>query len=206
MTGLDHLVLATPDLPESVATVTRLLGVAPVPGGRHVGRGTRNFLLGLGDGAYLELIGPDDDQPAPAFPRPFGIDGLTESRLLTWAARVNDIGGAVAEARAAGYDPGDASEMSRDTPDGQVLRWRLTLSRDGSHTGVIPFLIDWGATAHPSVSLPQVNLRAFEVTHPNPAAISTQLRALSIDLTVRPGLRPALIATLDGPSGALTLL
>ncbi|MFD6156376.1 VOC family protein [Nocardia sp. NPDC060256] len=160
MSELDHLVLATPDLPDAVATVTRLLGVAPVPGGRHGGRGTRNFLLGLGDGGYLEIIGPDDDQPAPALPRPFGVDGLAEPRLVTWAARVPDIDAAVTEARATGYDPGEASGMSRETPDGQVLRWRLTLAHD--HTGVVPFLIDWGATAHPSESLPQVTLRAFE--------------------------------------------
>ncbi|MFI6996208.1 VOC family protein [Nocardia sp. NPDC050175] len=204
MSRLDHLVLATPDLPDAVATVTRLLGVAPVPGGRHGGRGTRNFLLGLGDGGYLEIIGPDDDQPAPTLPRPFGVDALTESRLVTWAARVAGIDEAVAEARAAGYDPGDASEMSRETPDGQVLRWRLTLSPN--HTGVVPFLIDWGATTHPSESLPQVTLRAFEAVHPDPVETSARLRALSADLTVRPGLRPGLIATLDGPSGSLTLL
>ncbi|MEU7141721.1 VOC family protein [Nocardia sp. NPDC046473] len=204
MSRLDHLVLATPELADAVATVTRLLGVAPVPGGRHSGRGTRNFLLGLGDGGYLEIIGPDDDQPAPALPRPFGVDGLTESRLVTWAARVTDIDAAVAEARAAGYDPGPASDMSRETPDGQVLRWRLTLP--GEHTGVIPFLIDWGATAHPAESLPQVTLRAFEAVHPDPVQTSARLRALSADLTVRPGLRPGLIATLDGPNGSLTLL
>ncbi|MFB8280493.1 VOC family protein [Nocardia colli] len=206
MSGLDHLVLATPDLPDAVATVTRLLGVAPVPGGRHVGRGTRNFLLGLGDGGYLELIGPDDDQPVPALPRPFGLDGLTEPRLVTWAAQVTDIDGAVAAARAAGYDPGDPAEMSRATPDGQVLNWRLTLSNDGSHTGVVPFLIEWGSTTHPSVNLPQVTLRSLEVTHPDPTTISARLRALSVDIAVQPGLRPALIATLDGPAGTLTLL
>ncbi|WP_433664322.1 VOC family protein [Nocardia sp. CA-128927] len=203
MNRLDHLVLATPDLPDAVATVTRLLGVAPVAGGRHGGRGTRNFLLGLGDGGYLEIIGPDDDQPAPTLPRPFGIDELAEPRVVTWAVRVTDIDAVVAEARVAGYDPGDAFEMSRDTPDGQALRWRLTLSRDA---GVVPFLIDWGATAHPSANLPAVTLRAFEAVHPDPAATSARLGTLAVDLAVRPGLRPALIATLDGPNGTLTLL
>lgn len=198
--------LATPDLPGTVAAVTRLLGEAPVAVGRHDGRGTRNFLLGLGDGGYLEIIGPDHDQPTPALPRPFGIDALTEPRLITWAVRVTDIDAAVAEARAAGYDPGAASDMSRETPDGQSLRWRLTLSRDGSHTGVVPFLIDWGATAHPSASLPQVTLRGLEAVHPDPVRTAARLRALSADLTVRPGLRPGLIATLDGPNGSSTLL
>ncbi len=45
---IDHLVYASDDLPGASATVTDLLGTAPTPGGRHVGHGTYNALLGLG--------------------------------------------------------------------------------------------------------------------------------------------------------------
>ena len=41
------------------------------------GMGTTNFLIGLGAGAYLEIIGPDPDQPQPVGGRWFGIDRLT---------------------------------------------------------------------------------------------------------------------------------
>ncbi len=198
---LDHLVLATPDLPATVAMVTRALGVSPVEGGRHVGRGTRNFLLGLGAGGYLEIIGVDADQPAPRAPRPFLVDYVTEPRLVTWAVRVSDIDATVAEARTVGYDPGSIADMSRQAPDGQTLSWRLTGSRD-----VVPFLIDWGSTAHPSESLPQVRLRTLDAVHPDPVATIARLRALWVELGVRPGIRPGLIAVLDGPHGSLTLL
>lgn len=206
MTKLDHLVLATPNLPAAVAAVTRRIGIAPVEGGRHVGIGTRNYLLGLGDGGYLEIIGPDTDQPKPQRPRSFGIDNLTEPRLVTWAARVEGIDAVVTAARAAGFDPGEVSDMSRTTPDGQTLRWRLTLSRDGSHSDVVPFLIDWGDTPHPSASLPQAKLRSLHAVHPDVETAATRLRALSADLTVEAGIRPALIATIEGPHGAITLL
>ncbi|WP_378741498.1 VOC family protein [Nocardia brasiliensis] len=205
MSGFDHLVLATPDLAATVGVVTRALGVAPVAGGRHMGYGTRNFLLGLGDG-YLEIIGPDLGQPVPRLPRPFGINGLTAPRLATWAVRVTDIDKVVTDARAAGYDPGDVADMSRATPEGRTLRWRLTWSRKDLHRGLIPFLIDWGETTHPSAGLPQATLRSLEAVHPDPAVLSLPLQALSAPLPVHPGIRAGLIAVIEGPNDTLTLL
>lgn len=196
MSELDHLVLATPDLAGTVATVARLVGVEPVAGGRHSGRGTRNFLLGLGNGGYLEIIGPDIEQAEPEQARPFGIDGLTEARLVGWLARVTDIDGAVSAARSAGYDPGEPSDLSRETPDGRILRWRLTFPDSSEVTQVVPALIDWGATDHPSGELPVVPLRSLEAVHPNPGLVSERLQALDVELSVRAGNRPALIATI----------
>ena len=84
---IDHLVYATDDLERTVASFTDRFRVAPTPGGRHLGWGTRNELVGPGDGAYLELVGPDRGQHDPDGPRPFGIDDLVGERLITWCAR-----------------------------------------------------------------------------------------------------------------------
>jgi hypothetical protein len=197
---LDHLVYAGPNLEEAVARVADLTGVTPVRGGRHVGLGTANYLADLGAGAYLEVVGPDPDQPEHIGPRPFGIDELTEPALVTWAARVRGIDDAIAEARERGYDPGEAFEMSRVTDDGELLTWRLTGA--GALDGLAPFLIDWGSTPHPTTrELPPIPLLLVTGVHPEPAAVETAVRALGMDMLVRRDARPGLVAVLANSAG-----
>ena len=83
---LDHLVYGTPDIEETVDQLERRTGVRATPGGQHLGHGTRNALLALGPSMYLEILGPDPEQPEPDEPRWLGIDDLTAPRLITWAA------------------------------------------------------------------------------------------------------------------------
>ncbi|MCX4765752.1 VOC family protein [Streptomyces sp. NBC_01275] len=198
---LDHIVLATPDLAATVAEFTRRTGVAPAPGGVHIGLGTRNHLVGLGDGAYLEILGPDPEQPAPRGPRPFGVDGLDSARTITWAISPPDIDRAVAAARARGYDTGDVREMSRRRPDGALLRWRLTDGGVPHPSGLVPFLIDWGVTPHPSSSdLPVTRLLELTATAPEPDEIRPLLTVLGTDLTLTAG-SAAFSFTVDTPNG-----
>ncbi|MCU1503802.1 MAG: hypothetical protein JWM12_3156 [Ilumatobacteraceae bacterium] len=204
--ALDHLVLVTPDLASTSASIATTIGVSPSVGGSHVGRGTANRLLALGGGAYLEIIGRDPDQPEPAQPRPFGIDHEADARLVTFAARVGSMTAAIAAARLAGYDPGEAQTMQRATADGEVLSWSLT----GPPTwagGVVPFLIDWGATRHPSSTSAQgATLRSLRITHPDPDRIRAVFAALDLDLAVEDGPEPGLAAAIEGPAGLLTIV
>ncbi|MGC9439417.1 VOC family protein [Streptomyces sp. WG5] len=198
---LDHLVLATPDLATTVADFARRTGVAPAPGGTHLGLGTRNHLVGLGGSGYLEIIGPDPDQPPPDGPRPFRIDRLTAPRIVTWAIRPPDLDAAVAAARARGHDPGAVRPMSRRRADGTLLEWRLT---DGAHpSGLVPFLIDWGTTPHPSAGLPLTPLRALTATAPDPARIRPLLSALGTALPLTAG-PTGLGCTVDTPRGPVS--
>lgn len=179
---IDHLVYAVPDLAEAVVDIENRFGVAPSPGGAHVGLGTFNALLGLGGRTYLEIIGPDPAQPDPDLPRPFGIDDLTEPRLVSWCASPNrPLADVVQVARAAGYDPGDVLPMTRRRPDGVVLEWSLTsTSLAESEGGVLPFFIDWGRTAHPSESIPVGGtLVSLDLFHPQPRSIDIVLSAIS---------------------------
>nr|WP_285552879.1 VOC family protein [Streptomyces hygroscopicus] len=201
---LDHLVLATPDLDATVAEFARRTGVTPAPGGAHLGHGTRNHLVGLGGRAYLEIVGPDPEQHGPVGERPFGVDRLPGPRVLTWAISPPDLDEAIAAARARGYDPGPAHPMSRRTPDGTVLRWRLTGGEQAHPSGLVPFLIDWGDSRHPAASgLPVTPLLEVSATVPGPEEVSGPLTALGTRLALAEG-PEALTFTVDTPNGPVT--
>ncbi len=201
---LDHLVYATPNLEKSISDIAAKWGVQPTPGGKHAGRGTHNALLDLGDGRYLEIIGPDPEQPEPTGPRGFGIDGMVTPRVVTWAAKAPGIEARVAGARAAGYDPGEPQAMSRDVPAGQRLHWKLTRNTAGD--GLVPFLIDWGETAHPSTTSARgCRLVSLRAEHPEPGVISRMLAALGEELGVSVGVAPLMIAMIETQNGMIEL-
>ena len=206
---VDHLVYATPSLARGISEVEELLGVAATPGGVHPGRGTRNALLSLGESTYLEIIGPDLEQPEPLAPRPFGIDSLERAGLVTWAMRAPDIERRLAAARARGYDPGEIFEMSRDTPGGERLEWRLTRpteSLGGAGALLVPFLIDWGDTRHPAAAaVAGGRLLDLRAGHPRPSEVAAALAALDLPLIVEKGDAATIEARIDCSRGIVTL-
>jgi hypothetical protein len=207
---LDHLVYAAPDLEAAVDDLERRTGVRAIRGGSHPGRGTRNALIGLGEGAYLEILAPDPAQPPPDGPRWLGADASAGPRLTSWAVRTSDLPGIARRAEAAGAPLGDLISGSRRRADGVILSWKSTDPRaligaeDG--LGLVPFFIDWGSSPHPAASAPGgITLAALRGEHPHPGDAATLLGNLGLELPVTKGHRPALIAVLDTPKGLVEL-
>jgi hypothetical protein len=204
--SIDHLVYATPDLAAGVKQVEALLGVRATPGGQHPGEGTRNALVALGPTSYLEIIGPDPDQPKPPQPRKFEIDDLTAPRLVTWAAKGTNLTQFVAEAHHRGVAVGDVIPGSRRTPAGVLLSWHITSQRPLIANGLVPFFIDWGDTPHPAETAASgATLISLRAEHPDPENVQRMLDALGLDLRVVKGATPALIATIAGTRGRADL-
>jgi len=203
---IDHLVYATPALERGIAEIEALTGVRASAGGQHVAWGTHNALASLGTGVYLEIIAPDPVQPRPSGPRPFGLDGLLQSRLVTWAARCGDLDHVVHTAAQHGVLLGEILSGNRIRSDGVVLAWRLTSPWSLLEGGLIPFLIDWGSSPHPAASaakgLSLVDLRA---EHSSPQALTRTLALLDVDLAVTQEPHNALVATIDSPLGRIEL-
>lgn len=133
---LDHIVVCVPDLAEAARDYQERLGLTAVEGGRHSGHGTANRLIPLGD-VYIELLAVVEAKEAKT------------SALGTWAMHRAAVPGADAVCLRTD-DIDEVSErldlqtmnMSRVTPDGVILDWRLAGLKQALSNGV-PFFIQW---------------------------------------------------------------
>ncbi|MDE2891348.1 MAG: VOC family protein [Chloroflexota bacterium] len=207
---LDHIVLATPDVQDSVAEIEAAIGLRPALGGHFPGRGVYNHLLALQDDAYLEIIGPDPEQADHPGPLPFGMHefGDKGAHVPHWCCKAGaEIDGRVAAAKAAGYDIGEVYPLGRVLADGTRLDWRLTRTIwPPLLGGLVPFLIDWGEARHPSTTAVRgAHLASWHGEHPDIAAVRRAHDALGVELELREGPEPALVAVIEGPNGSITL-
>ena len=148
--GLDHILVGAPDLDRAVAEVQQRTGVRAVYGGSHPRAGTRNALIAIGNGAYLEIIAPDPAQARPGGAAKF-LRSLKTLTPIGWAYHTGDLSTLHSGLRARGVRAGRIEPGSRKRPDGQTLRWRTF--EIGGEEDVAPFYIEWGRTSpHPSLT------------------------------------------------------
>ena len=191
---LDHIVIAGPDLQELVDWFHELTGVTAAPGGAHP-TGTANALIALTVGGeprphYLELIGPDPEREGEELPKSFNIHRLKKPAVITYAVHPQGIEQVRDRALAQGVDLGEVQDLSRRTPEGTELQWRLTQAPQPRNYG-LPFLIDWGSTTQPGLGdLPSLELVSFERVEVKPEPLQQATAALGLDdgvVTVREG-------------------
>ena len=203
---VDHLVYTVPNVQGGIEAAEKLFGVRATPGGQHPGLGTRNALIALGPQSYLEIIGPDPEQPKPAGPRRFGIDDLKAPHLMTWVAKGTSLDKFDADAKAHGIDLGAVIPGSRKRPDGVVLKWTYTDPQVVLADRLIPYFIDWGSSPHPSATAAKgVTLTGLRAEHPDAERVQKMLKQLGLELSVTRGPKPSLIATFDSPKGKVEL-
>ena len=194
---IDHLIFGAPSLAMGTALIYEQLGIHPTAGGQHPDYGTHNALFRIGNGTYFEVIAPD---PGLAHRNPrlwMGLDKLQTPGLIWWAAKSRDIPADRQRARSAGWDPGLPMPGTRKTADGTTLRWQLTDPFHPQEGGVLPFLIDWQDSPHPSDQMPPVDcvLTELQILHPQPTRIQPYLRAIDLPFPVQEHPDPALRAT-----------
>ena len=123
-----------------------------------------------------------------------------------------DLETAATAARRLGHDVGPIAAMSRRRPDGVLLEWRLTMPQIGpaDEPAVLPFLIDWLRSEHPTASLHQpVELIDLQLHSRQPDAVRAIIESIGGDrrLSVHDSDndRTRLVAHLRTPAGEVTL-
>ncbi len=137
------------------------LGAGFIDGGIHPSFGTRNFVLPLADGCYLEIVAVLDH---PAVDRaPFGRAVRDRSEdgggWLAWVIGVDDI--APVEARL----DRTAAAGHRRRPDGVDLRWSQIGVNDVAEDAQLPFFVQWHSDPadHPAAGGSRVRLTELEI-------------------------------------------
>lgn len=151
---LDHLSYAA--APERLADEVQRLGSALgrgfVDGGLHPRFGTRNFVLPLAGGTYLEVVAALDHPAAEAAPFGRAVRARADAGggWLGWAVGVDDIA-PVEQRLGRPSAPGH-----RRRPDGVDLEWRQIGVNDLIADPQLPYFVQWlvGPELHPAFEAP----------------------------------------------------
>ena len=160
---LDHVsyVAGAEGLAGCVQRLGAKLGAAFIDGGLHPSFGTRNFVLPLAHGCYVEVVAALD-HPAvdrAAYGRAVRARAVDGGGWLTWVVRVDDIA-AIEQRLSRPAAPGH-----RRRPDGYELRWQQIGINDVAIDAQLPFFVHWHSppSEHPSAHGSRVSLRALEI-------------------------------------------
>ncbi|HZT18368.1 MAG TPA: VOC family protein [Dongiaceae bacterium] len=197
---IDHLVWYSAELAAGEAWFSRRLDRAPAYGGVHPGEGTRNALVSLGEATYVEILARDPAQdPASLDPE---IRALKGEGLYHWAVGGVPLEEIAERARGAAIPASGIVTGGRALPDGSRLGWRLLGIRDHGFGALVPFFIDWGASAHPAATAPLGGrLLGLELFSPRAPELGRLLTALGLDFPVTARQSPGFTATLESARG-----
>ena len=136
---IDHVVVASDDLDAAIVNA-RHAGFTVVPGGVHGSGNTQNALIGLADGAYLELFAPTPDGRL-AEHRWFGRirkgGGLVDFCLLT-----SGLAAEIVRIRESGIEYSQPFAMTRLAPSGTRIEWLLSTPPGVAGQNGWPFMIE----------------------------------------------------------------
>jgi len=173
---LDHLSYACSPaaLPDVVQRIGSDLGAAFVDGGRHPQFGTRNFVLPLQGGCYVEVVCALDHPSVDKAPFRQAVCQRAEQGggWMAWVLGTTDI--SPMEARLGRQ----AVPAHRVKPDGTKLHWRQLGVLDLMEDPQLPFFVQWDVPAdlHPSAGAGSVRVERIELAG-EPTVVAEWLQA-----------------------------
>jgi catechol 2,3-dioxygenase-like lactoylglutathione lyase family enzyme len=148
MLELDHIVIATPDMKESISQYGNQFAVKAIKGGEHEDWGTYNYLSFFSNDGYLEFLGINDIEKAKQSANPL-IRHLVyvteESRFgaFQFGLRTKYLDSYIAHFEESNIPYQGPFPGERRKTDGTVLKWRMLFPDYNHEHEVLPFLIEW---------------------------------------------------------------
>lgn len=205
---IDHIVYSVLDLEAAIDDIENQLGVRPSIGGRHLNKGTKNALLNLGKGCYLEILAIDEENTEVKTPRWMGIDLIKKACITRWALKSNEILKDQRILRGYKTELGEIFEGERLTTNDSILKWKMTLPQAHPRVELAPFMVDWSdSKAHPTTnlkeecSLEQINFKAPK----NNLKIRNCFKEIFNENTIRGSAIEQISIIIKGPKGLLKL-
>ncbi len=200
---IDHIVYAVADLDRASDRIEEALGVRPIIGGNHPTEGTKNALLNLGDGCYLELLAVDPNNMKIKPPRWMGIDLIDRPKITRWAIKSNDLKQDLETLQTLQFNSGPIKGGKRKTATGDLLTWELIMTLPSPEIDVVPFMVDWSQSAHhPTDQLPEAcALKSFRIFHPDPSSIHGLYQNLGVELQIINSKQIRMELKISGPTG-----
>jgi len=200
-------VYAVPNLEEAILEFEKSSGVKPIFGGYHDTQGTKNALVNLSNGAYLELLAIDGSNLSIKGDRWMGVDLISEPKITRWALKTDNIQEDGKILQSSNPNMGNIKGGQRKMQNGKMLTWELTMPLATPEVEMIPFITDWkNSDAHPTDSLPELcTLIELELTHPEPNLYNDTLLKLGCKERVKKGDSPRISIKLKTPKGIIVL-
>ncbi len=205
--NLDHIVLAVPDIEQTIQELSEKLGVLPSIGGKHLTRGTKNALLHLGNKCYLEILAIDHENNTFWGPRWMGVDLITKPTITRWALQTDRID--TKSKCLTQHNPklGNIVDGERKTPEGETLRWKMTLPQPEPEVDIIPFYLDWSLSdIHPTDRLEKgCSLQKITFYSPHPDKEKRVLEDLSLNVDIHQAEASKILISVIGKHGIIEL-
>lgn len=207
MRKIDHIVYCVHKLEEDLPKLEKILGVKFSPGGRHLSEGTKNVLLNLGGGTYLEVLAVDEANLDVRAPRWMGIDLLSEPQITRWSLKTSDPERDSKIVKGYNDEMGVLKGGQRITASGNKLAWDLIMPLSEPEVEVMPFFTDWSKSAvHPTDALPELcKVLNLTLVHPEPESVKPYLDLLVKGIDLKKGESPAINIKIQTPNGIVTL-
>lgn len=145
---LDHIVHYVERTPQQMTEHALTQGFHAVMGGKHAQWGTANALHFLAS-SYIEWLSLEDETVARNAEHPLTQlllhDRPAGPGFLTICLRPDDMEELNSQLNRQGIETTGVLHASRQTPDGQTLRWKmLFIKEDITNELPLPFFIEWG--------------------------------------------------------------